>query len=146
MLVSRDVKPGRSLSNDSSTQWAADYMAFTFSNLLKAGAVHRPKTFAVLYVVMEWILSFPSLFFSIYPPTSVSLDGQNCFSCRDMADFLNLRPIYYITPQPAPIRGKICKALAKTSHPFSHASIFYLFFLFSPIAGIYLPSDTHFVS
>lgn len=47
-LASRDGKPGRVVSNETSTQWAADYMAFTFSNLLKAGAVHRYKTFAVL--------------------------------------------------------------------------------------------------
>ena len=48
VLTGRDLKPGRTASNESSTQWAADYMAFTFSNLLKAGAVHRYKTFAVL--------------------------------------------------------------------------------------------------
>ncbi len=48
-LASREGgKPGRAVSNETSTQWAADYMAFTFSNLLKAGAVHRYKTFAVL--------------------------------------------------------------------------------------------------
>ncbi len=36
-------------------------MAFTFSNLLKAGAVHRYKTFAVLYVLVWVVLPF-SLF------------------------------------------------------------------------------------
>lgn len=36
-------------------------MAFTFSNLLKAGAVHRYKTFAVLYVLFWWIYNFLGL-------------------------------------------------------------------------------------
>jgi len=62
VLASREVKPGRTVSNETSTQWAADYMAFTFSNLLKAGAVHRYKTFAVLYVLFWWIYNFPRPF------------------------------------------------------------------------------------
>ena len=66
VLASREVKPGRTVSNETSTQWAADYMAFTFSNLLKAGAVHRYKTFAVLYVLMRVVLSFFPLFPSLF--------------------------------------------------------------------------------
>jgi hypothetical protein len=47
-LATREATPARAVSSETSTQWAADYMAFTFSNLLKSGAVHRMKTFAVL--------------------------------------------------------------------------------------------------
>jgi hypothetical protein len=47
-VLSASMKPARVNSIEASTQWAADYMAVTFSNLLKAGAVHRYKTFAVL--------------------------------------------------------------------------------------------------
>jgi hypothetical protein len=43
-----ELQMGRFPTSDASTQWAADYMTFAFSNLLKAGAIHREKTFAVL--------------------------------------------------------------------------------------------------
>ncbi len=71
-MASRDLKPGRMVSNETSTQWAADYMAFTFSNLLKAGAVHRYKTFAVLYVppfvcvVDDFDTHFPFLYPNVW--------------------------------------------------------------------------------
>lgn len=44
----KEMRSDERMWQEASSQWAADYMAYAFSNLIKQGAVHRVKTLAVL--------------------------------------------------------------------------------------------------